>query len=239
MTAAAALLERRARLKLVLSEPAESEAIARILKERLRLRRERRIAKARRQAYRAKEVDWVDAKDVLKDASNPNDLIKALRSGAVDCLFVNPARWWLPPWTVPLSIWESVQFTNGQLWRNAVRIEGPHQQLVVNKRQWLECLGQPAAPVSSADVTPQVSAIHSQGGRPTDKDRVIAEARRRIGAAESLPVTLTEFAGQLHTWLDAQPDARRTKKSGKVLQPETIEDHVRPIWQACRGKGAI
>jgi hypothetical protein len=78
--------------------------------------------------------------------------------------------------------------------------------------------------------------IKSEGGRPTDRDRVIAEAGRRIRERQALPGTLTEFADQLKKWLDKQPDARRGTKTGEVMAAATIEDHVRPIWGAYRAK---
>jgi hypothetical protein len=78
--------------------------------------------------------------------------------------------------------------------------------------------------------------IKSEGGRPTDRDRVIAEARRRIKGREALPGTLTEFADLLNKWLDKQPGAIRAAKTGEVMAAATIEDHVRPIWRAYREK---
>jgi hypothetical protein len=78
--------------------------------------------------------------------------------------------------------------------------------------------------------------VKSEGGRPTDRDRVIAEATRRIRERKALPGTLTEFADQLNKWLDGQPDARRAAKTGEVMAAATIEGHVRPIWAAYREK---
>jgi hypothetical protein len=78
--------------------------------------------------------------------------------------------------------------------------------------------------------------VKSEGGRPTDRDRVIAEATRRIRERKALPGTLTEFADQLNKWLDWQPDARRAAKTGEVMAAATIEGHVRPIWAAYREK---
>jgi len=232
-----------------------------------RLAQERRIAKEGRQAERAKRAGWIAAEDVL-NAGNPNDLIKVLKSGAVDCLFVDPSRWWLKPWTVPQHIWESAQFKNGKLWRNGVCLEGPHQKLIIDKRQWGEHLAGPAAPataegdvlqsrpsqqVEQPDIgnkndveTPaplpepaeHAPTVHSElGGRPTDKDLVIGEAKRRIANAslEPLPSTQAEFVRQLHSWLDKRADAIRSKKTGKVMMPETIEGHIQPLWKAYRG----
>jgi hypothetical protein len=130
------------RLKLVVAESAETETIERILRKRLRMRRERRGALDRRQVEQKKRAGWIAAK-VLLNAGNPNDLIKALRSGAVDCLFVHPTRWWLKPSTVPQTAWDGAQFKNGELWRNGICLEGRHQQLVINEQQWRERLGKP------------------------------------------------------------------------------------------------
>jgi hypothetical protein len=117
-----------------------------------RVAQERRIAREGRQAEHEKRAGWIAAEDVL-NAGNPNDLIRALKSGAVDCLFVHPSRWWLQPSTVPEHVWEAAQFKNGKLWRSGICLEGPHQKLVVNEQQWRE-LGKPAAPAPSADVPP-------------------------------------------------------------------------------------
>jgi hypothetical protein len=118
-----------------------------------RLAQGRRIAKERRQAEREKRAGWIAAEDILKDAGNPNALMRALKSGAVDSLFIDPARWWLKPWTVPQHIWESAQFKNGKLWRNGICLEGPHQKFVINKQQWGE-FAKPHTSAQSADVPP-------------------------------------------------------------------------------------
>jgi hypothetical protein len=83
-------------------------------------------------------------------------------------------------------------------------------------------------------IAPIPNPVSNKGGAPTDKDRVIAEARRRIDAKENLPTTLKKFAEQLQKWLEGQPDAVRRQKTGKVMQVDTIEDHVRPLWTAYR-----
>jgi len=87
-----------------------------------------RTAAKRRQAEREKRAGWIAAENVL-NADNPNDLIRALKSGAVDCLFVHPTRWWLKPSTLPEQVWKGARFKNGQLWRNGVCLESHHQQL--------------------------------------------------------------------------------------------------------------
>jgi hypothetical protein len=122
-----------------------------------RLAQERRIAREQRQAEHEKRAGWIAAEDVLEGRGNPNDLFAALASGKVQCLFAHPARWWLKPWTVPQHIWESAQFKNGKLWRNGVCLEGPHQKLIVDERQWGERLGRSAAPAPPGDMPPIVT----------------------------------------------------------------------------------
>jgi integrase len=81
-----------------------------------------------------------------------------------------------------------------------------------------------AKPATSA------AAIHKTGGRPTEKDRIIREAKRRMAANGPRPPTLTAFARELRQWLDAQPDAHRTSKTKKVMAVDTIEGHIRSLW---------
>jgi hypothetical protein len=81
-----------------------------------------------------------------------------------------------------------------------------------------------------------VAAVPATGGRPTDRDRVIAEAKRRIRhESETVPGTLAAFARQIHEWLDKQPKAIRVSKTGKVMTADTIEGHIRKLWDARRG----
>ncbi len=72
--------------------------------------------------------------------------------------------------------------------------------------------------------------VSNKGGAPTDRGRVIAEARRRIIAKENLPTTLTKFAEQLREWLKGQPGAVRRSKTNEVMSADTIEGHVRQLW---------
>jgi hypothetical protein len=81
--------------------------------------------------------------------------------------------------------------------------------------------------------------VSEEGGRPTDRDRVMAEAERRLRAGTSLPSTLKAFAEQLHTWLEEQPDAlrTRTRKGSEVMGADRIKKHVRPLWAALHRSG--
>jgi hypothetical protein len=88
---------------------------------------------------------------------------------------------------------------------------------------------QPAEPPSW-----EPKPVSNKGGAPTDRDRIIAEARRRIDAKENLPTTLTKFAEQLREWLEGQPGAVRRSKTNEVMSADTIEGHVRTLWAAYR-----
>jgi hypothetical protein len=74
------------------------------------------------------------------------------------------------------------------------------------------------------------------GGRPSDKEAIVAEAQRRVAADESIPTTLSGFARELHFWLDGQPRVLRRNNAGKVLGPASIEEHIRPLWRKYRGE---
>jgi hypothetical protein len=67
------------------------------------------------------------------------------------------------------------------------------------------------------------------GGRPGDNKRILAEAERRIKAGQ-VPHSLREFARQLRAWLEKQPDAKRARNTGKVMQIRAIEKCVGPLW---------
>src|SRR5258706_13840305 len=90
---ATALSDRRARLKVVISEEAETAHIERILHTRLRERRERRGAMARREAEHQKQAPWADPKQIVVEG-NPHELETAVRPGRVRIRFVHTSRWW-------------------------------------------------------------------------------------------------------------------------------------------------
>ncbi len=107
---------RRERLKLVVAEPAEADMIERILRKRLRERRERRGAMARRQVHHTEEEKWIDIAGALRiqDTDNPADLLAALASGKVQHRFVHPSRWWV--WkAVPPRLWKEVAISGNKL----------------------------------------------------------------------------------------------------------------------------
>jgi hypothetical protein len=165
---------RRARLELVVAELAETQAIERILRTRLRERRERRGAMARRQVHHTEEERWTDIAGALKiqNTDNPADLVAALASGKVQHRFVHPSRWWV--WKpVPPRLWKEGAISGNKLiGPNGSSLENEHQKLVINKRHWREHLSKPAATASSADVPPSATEIRkeSNAGAPPQYD---------------------------------------------------------------------
>ena len=97
---------------------------------------------------------------------------------------------------------------------------------------------QPPAP--EADAVPSPSAPEAQseapplpepnlGGRPTDRDILLEEAAWRL-RHESHPPSLRAFARDvLRPWLNVHGE-HRGLKTGEVLKVETIEGHVRDLW---------
>src|SRR5260370_33057630 len=83
---------RRERLKLVVSEQAETETIERILRTRLRERREIRGARDRRQVHHAEEEKWIAPE--LASKGHPYDLETALKTGHVPRRLWHRSRWW-------------------------------------------------------------------------------------------------------------------------------------------------
>jgi hypothetical protein len=81
---------------------------------------------------------------------------------------------------------------------------------------------------------PSPAAVSRSGGRPSDKEAVIAEAQRRVGAGENIPPSKAAFARDLHFWLDKQPWAYRGIKNRKVLGPAAIEENNGPLWRKYR-----
>lgn len=85
------------------------------------------------------------------------------------------------------------------------------------------------------DRTPSPPAlIPRSGGRPSDKEPILAEAQRRLAANENIPSSLSAFARDLHHWLSKQPWAYRRSMDRKVLSAPSIEEHIRPLWRKHR-----
>jgi hypothetical protein len=109
---------------------------------------------------------------------------------------------------------------------------------ILVSKQVLDHIGVPlTTPETTSPVAPVLprAAVPAEGGRPTDRDSVIAEAKRRLSGDKPIPSTLKAFANQLHNWLDKQPDAVRAQKTGQVMSSDTIEAHVRSVWANHRG----
>lgn len=201
-----------------------------------RIAQERRIAKEGRQAEREKRAGWIAAEDVLEGADNPDALMKALISGAVDCLFVHPTRWWLAPSTVPEEIWEGARFKNGQLWRNGICLEGPHQQLVVNEQQWREYLtsARPAArspeepsaaPESAA--TPAMSlAPGPQAEQPSPPPKARTTKRTTI---EEYTAFQNDYLKKYRVY--ASRKAERDWAKAKGCSAQHVRDELRPQYR--------
>jgi len=125
-------------------------------------------------------------------------------------------------------------------WRNAV-IDGdalvdvdqePMRGIEVSIADLDFELKQSSPPVDNIPSSPM--RISRAGGRPADKEAVIAEAQRRLGAGENIPPSKAAFARDLHFWLDKQPWAYRGTKNRKVLGPAAIEESIGPLWRKYR-----
>jgi len=78
----------------------------------------------------------------------------------------------------------------------------------------------------------ELPGVLKPGGRPTDRDRIVEEARRRLsaeGAKETVPRELASFARSLRRWLQQQPNPVLT--NGEVMSVDTIEEHVRGMFR--------
>jgi hypothetical protein len=82
--------------------------------------------------------------------------------------------------------------------------------------------------VAGAAESPVALPEPNRGGRPTDRERIVAEARRRLDAKENVPRKLVQFAGDLRKWLEKQPDPELS--NGQVMAVDTIEGHVRAMF---------
>jgi hypothetical protein len=83
-----------------------------------------------------------------------------------------------------------------------------------------------AGPAPAASAAPPVN----RGGRPTDRDLVLEEASWRLRHRQH-PETLAAFARELRKWLGDHGE-HRAVITGEVMKAKTIEDHVRPMWNA-------
>ena len=67
----------------------------------------------------------------------------------------------------------------------------------------------------------------SKGGRPSDEDRVIAEAKKRL-ESKTYP-SKAALARELREWLEKLPDATRDSR-GNVMAASTIQRHIAPLF---------
>jgi hypothetical protein len=98
------------------------------------------------------------------------------------------------------------------------------------------------SPTSAAGLGDQAGAANplqppqaprQPGGRPTDRDMVLEEAAWRLRNRKTKAKSVAAFARELRTWLEVHGEHR---SHGDVMKAETIEDHVRPLWNQHRGK---
>src|SRR5262249_37806689 len=130
-------IARRARLKLVVSEQAETDTIERILRTRLRERREVRGALERRHAHRAKEAHWISIERALEieGTNDPTRLRRELKQG-LPCRYQHRERWW---------VWKPVEAVAPLLaGRNPLDLQDERWELVIHEKHWRERLGEPA-----------------------------------------------------------------------------------------------
>jgi hypothetical protein len=85
--------------------------------------------------------------------------------------------------------------------------------------------------------SPKSLTAEPKVGRPTDRDMILKEADWRLRHGwqewlpkpESEPTKLRPFARWLRSWLELHGE-HRVEKTGEVMKLETIEDHVRQLW---------
>jgi hypothetical protein len=76
----------------------------------------------------------------------------------------------------------------------------------------------------------RANSIVANLGRPTDRGMLLLEADWRL-RHEPRPPSLAQFARDLREWLQVHGE-HRSLQTGEVMKAETIEDHVRPLWNA-------
>ena len=62
---------------------------------------------------------------------------------------------------------------------------------------------------------------------------VLEEAGWRLRHQQTKAESLAAFARELRGWLEDHGE-HRTKKTGDVMKTDTIEDHVRTLWNEHR-----
>ncbi len=229
---------RRERLKLVVAEPAEADMIERILRKRLRERRERRGAMARRQVHHTEEEKWIDIAGALRiqDTDNPADLLAALASGKVQHRFVHPSRWWV--WkAVPPRLWKEVAISGNKLiGPNGSSLENEHQELRINERHLREYLGKPAAPAPSPEVSPPAAEKVRLRDATDDEIRV---AMRTIydERADERPNT-KKIVSPVRDWLKSKGLYATRDRIGDIAGEEEFKNRRDPPGRTRRTRQA-
>src|SRR5258708_26460660 len=190
---------RRERLNLVVSEQAETETIERILRTRLRERREIRGARDRRQVHHAEEEKWIAPE--LASKGHPYDLETALKTGQVRCRLWHRSRWWVWKEATPR---EAIRI--GSDGRSLV--DSGHWELRVNKDDWHTYLGQAAAPTPSADINSIATDTATDPVEPSPPS--MEQPSQRALRTAALPA----------------PSTSQTKRAKLPAQPATYANHV-------------
>jgi hypothetical protein len=127
-----------------------------------------------------------------------------------------------------LDIWASTLTCGGRVYHEVQCYEDEVEREIARPAGTV-----PAQEAPATDASPPLPEVNVSG-RHTDRDRIKAEARRRLDANENVPRKLIQFARQLRQWLQKQPDPELS--NGQVMAVDTIEGHVRPMFNEFRGK---
>ncbi len=226
---------RRARIKLVVSEQAETETIERILRERLRERRERRGALDRRQAHSAKDAHWISVERALKieGTTDPTRLRMELKKG-LPCQFRHRGRWWQ---SKPLEEVAPLLAV-----RNPLDLQDGSWELVVHEKYWREWLAKPAS-ASSADVPPPPTeevVLLPDADEETIRTTIKDDYEKRKKAGEK-PLNVNEVITPIKQRLKQMGFYAARKTISKVAHNKEFEDlRERPgaTWKT-KQKGKI
>jgi hypothetical protein len=229
MMTAAARQDRRARLKVVVSASSETETIARIL----RTRREPRIARKRRQAYRAEEEAWTDITGALaiETNDNPARLLEACRLGKVRHRFRHTGRWWQTKPARSDVLQRATIFEKRLIGADGSDLENEQWQFEINVSDWRQHVGRPS-PEAATPLMAEGDAPHQaeqsdisnksdvETPAPTDKTKQRATKR----------ATLESYAAHQHTHLaDTREYASREEDEAWAKSNGYVGHHVRDV----------
>jgi hypothetical protein len=128
-------------------------------------------------------------------------------------------------------VYHDVHCYEDEVEREIARLAGtaPAQEAPVTDPSPSPTLEADAAPAQETPPLPEPNL----GGRPTDRDLLLEEAEWRL-RHEPRPPSLAAFARDvLRPWLEVHGE-HRAKKTGEVMRTDTIEDHVRDLWNQYR-----